>query len=85
MCLESPQHAHSSAYTHLIKFLVVIRGARTPPPINEAPVTKMPLQAMARVDEFGKARHRAKHAPARTKDAQTDAEADASCGPCIRT
>lgn len=29
--------------THLIKFLVVIRGVLTPPPRIEAPVTKIPL------------------------------------------
>ena len=30
--------------THLIKFLVRIRGALTPPPRMDAPVTKIPLQ-----------------------------------------
>lgn len=30
--------------TYLIKFLVLIRGVRTPPPRMEDPVKKMPLQ-----------------------------------------
>jgi hypothetical protein len=30
--------------THLIKFFVVMRGARTPPPRIEEPVTNIPLQ-----------------------------------------
>lgn len=30
--------------TYLIKFFVLIRGARTPPPRIDAPVTNMPLQ-----------------------------------------
>lgn len=31
-------------YAYLIKFLVLIRGVRTPPPRIEDPVRKMPLQ-----------------------------------------
>ena len=41
---EDTIEATHRAPTHLIKFLVLIRGVRTPPPMMEDPVKKMPLQ-----------------------------------------
>ena len=38
------KHRTRNVATHLIKFFVLMRGARTPPPRIEAPVMKIPLQ-----------------------------------------
>lgn len=35
--------AHQSSSTHEMRFLVRIRGARTPPPTMDEPVIKIPL------------------------------------------
>jgi len=47
---KSDNNIHASMHTYfgyivmyLMRFLVAIRGARTPPPRIEEPVTKMPL------------------------------------------
>ena len=37
---------------YLMRFLVVIRGARTPPPRIEEPVTKMPLDIQSHLNNI---------------------------------
>lgn len=44
MPLDGSKFRPQIATTHEIRFLVRIRGARTPPPTMDAPVMKIPLR-----------------------------------------
>ena len=66
---------------YLIKFLVRILGARTPPPRMEEPVMKIPLRSGSQQD--GKLSE-AMHVPSGTQNAETYTETDPSRRPRIR-
>lgn len=67
--------------TYEIKFLVLILGARTPPPKMDAPVTKIPLRPhISPVSSpFPQT-----NSPCGAGYAETDTEADTNERPCIR-
>lgn len=69
--------------TYEIKFLVLILGARTPPPKMDAPVTKIPLRPHISPFILSLSFHRS-NSPCCAGHAETDAEADTDQCPCIR-
>jgi hypothetical protein len=76
----------SSVATDLMRFLVRIRGARTPPPRMDEPVTKIPLrlyQPMSTKEH--KTRTYGVLAPSCSKNAESYAETDARRRPHVRT
>ena len=62
----------------LIKFLVLIRGALTPPPSIEAPVTKIPLHEMSTNMVY---KNGIDYAPTSTQYTQPDTKTNSNCSP----
>jgi len=77
-----PPEGHSSVVADLMRFLVRMRGARTPPPMMEEPVRKIPLQC----NEHQKRSEKTKRPiPPCSEDAESYAETDACRRPHVRT
>jgi hypothetical protein len=72
--------APPACMAHLMRFFVRMRGARTPPPRMDAPVTKMPLRAAS----AGPRAAVETSAPGGARDAEPEVEADARRGPRVR-
>lgn len=72
--------------TYLIKFLVLIRGVRTPPPRIEDPVKKMPLQETMHVSRRAGVEYKCtSDVPSSSEDTQTDTKTDSERAPDERT
>lgn len=71
--LMSSQRYYQYLATDLIKFLVLIRGARTPPPRMDEPVMKIPLGQQS---VQGLLALQDKDVPPRAKHAQSDAKSN---------
>jgi hypothetical protein len=70
---------------YLMKFLVVIRGALTPPPRIDVPVVKIPLVCMNAMVICSCARRITRLVPSRTKHTQPYTQSNTHRTPCVRT
>jgi hypothetical protein len=70
--------------TYLIRFLVLILGARTPPPMMDEPVTNIPLQVNHSKSHLHGAKDK-NDAPTRTQNTQAYTKADTRTSPDKRT
>jgi hypothetical protein len=85
---ENTAEAARRVLPYLIRFLVLIRGVRTPPPRIEDPVKKMPLQETMNVSRRAHVECKCpstNDVPTSSEDTQTDTKTDSERAPEERT